>query len=484
MSTLPKSETVEMLSAILGAIDEGIHVVDAQGITIMYNHIAARLDGLTQEEVLGKPLLQVFPSLDSQSSTLLNVIQTGKPMYNRSQRYTNWRGVQVETINTTLPVRVDDRLVGAVEVAKDMKKLRELSEQLVDLQVQVQSGRKKQVKPLVSDQVFYEFSDILTNNPELNRVKKIALRAARTNSPVLIYGETGTGKELLVQSIHQASPRKQRPFIAQNCAALPASLLEGILFGTTKGSFTGADDRPGLFEVANGGTLFLDEINSMPLELQAKLLRVLQDGQIRRIGGTGSVQVDVRVIAATNELPEKVVESKGLRADLYYRLNVVSFWLPPLHKRPEDLPLLVDHFVQKYNDMFELHVKGLDQEVWKLFKRCTWPGNIRELGHMIEAAMNVTEGDWIKVEDLPLSFLKRMGEIQTVLQENGGSNKETINVDGTLRDVLRQTEKRLIQMALEKTEGNILQAAKQLGIPRQTLQYKLAQQKDQQPDKE
>ncbi|WP_304502588.1 sigma-54 interaction domain-containing protein [Brevibacillus daliensis] len=467
-----------MLTAILGAIDEGIHVVDAQGQTIMYNHIAARLDGLTQEEVLGKPLLEVFPSLDANSSTLLKVIKTGKPLYHQSQRYTNWRGVQVETINTTLPVKVGERLVGAVEVAKDIKKMRELSEQLVDLQVQVQGNRQKPVKSRVSDQVTYQFDDILTVNDEMKRLKRMAMRASQTSSPILIYGETGTGKELLVQSVHQASPRKNRPFIAQNCAALPASLLEGILFGTVKGGFTGAEDRPGLFEVANGGTLFLDEINSMPGELQAKLLRVLQDGQVRRVGGTNPIQVDIRVIAATNEEPEKVLESGALRADLYYRLHVVSFTLPPLRDRREDIPLLTNHFIAKYNRLFELKVRGLHSQVEDWFFTYQWPGNIRELEHMIEAAMNLVEGDRIEQEDLPPSFITRMeGQVERdkMEQDKGIAH---VTMTGTLREVLHNTEKNLIMSAMNETNGNVLQAAKRLGIPRQTLQYKLSQLKE------
>ncbi|WP_024983740.1 sigma-54 interaction domain-containing protein [Brevibacillus borstelensis] len=475
---MPMSETVEMLQAILGAIDEGIHVVDANGISIFYNHVAAKLDGLTPEEVLGKPLLEVFPSLDRHSSTLLTVIANGEPIFNKPQAYTNWRGVRVETINTTLPVRVGKRLVGAVEVAKDIGKLKELSEKLLDLQAKISKPKKaKRGQKAVGDGLSFHFADILTANDRMMQLIDRARRAARTSSPVLIYGETGTGKELFVQSIHQASARSSQPFIAQNCAALPATLLESLLFGTVKGSFTGADDRPGLFELADGGTLFLDELNSMPLDLQAKLLRVLQDGEIRRIGSSHSTRVDVRVIAAVNEPPMALVSKGAMRTDLYYRINVVSFELPPLRDRREDVFLLVRHFLEKYNQKFQMRVQGISDEVSALFSRYDWPGNVRELEHVIEAAMNMVEGDLIEAEHLPLHLLDRMSGTALFPAEKSSRGMGLVPKTGqlSLPEVLRDVEEQMIEQAMRETEGNILRAAKLLGIPRQTLQYKLSQ---------
>ncbi len=473
------SDTTEMLRAILGTIDEGIHVVDANGITIFYNHVAAKLDGLTPDEVLGKPLLEVFPSLDRHSSTLLRVIANGEPIYDQPQTYTNWRGQRVETVNTTLPVRVGSRLVGAVEVAKDIGKLRELSERLVRLQAQV--SKPKRGRRQETDGTIYQFADIVTQDETMLQMIQRARRAAATSSPVLIYGETGTGKELFVQSIHHASRRSGRPFIAQNCAALPASLLESILFGTTKGSFTGAEDRPGLFELANGGSLFLDELNSMPLDLQAKLLRVLQDGVVRRIGSMQAVQVDVRVMAATSEPPQQAVERGTLRADLYYRINVVSFALPPLRQRRADIPLLARHFLNKYNRLFGTRVEGVDEAVRQVLLSYDWPGNVRELEHVIEAALNMVEGQQIRLEHLPDYLLDRSQPATTEAREAppGAASLAAVarQIVGSrkLRDVLQETEAVMIQAALAQTAGNVLQAAKLLGIPRQTLQYKLSQ---------
>jgi arginine utilization regulatory protein len=467
---MPLSDTVEMLQAILGAIDEGIHVVDADGITIFYNHVAARLDGLTQEEVLGKPLLEVFPSLDRHSSTLLRVIESGDSIYNEPQAFTNWKGLRVETINTTLPVRVGKRLVGAVEVSKDIGKLKELSERLVDLQAQISKPKRTKRQ---TDEEFFHFDDILTQDETMKQLIERGRRAGRTSSPVLIYGETGTGKELFVQSIHQSSGRGAKPFIAQNCAALPASLLESLLFGTTKGSFTGADDRPGLFELADGGTLFLDELNSMPLDLQAKLLRVLQDGQIRRIGGSQTSRVDVRVIAAVNEAPQLLVSRGQMRSDLYYRINVVSFELPPLRQRRGDIDLLVGHFIDTFNRKFGMNVQSLSPEVKQLFESYEWPGNVRELEHSVEAAMNMVEADVIEREHLPPHLLER--QISSPASLVGGNLATWTEAGRSLPELVRELEEQLIDEAMKRTEGNVLRAAKLLGIPRQTLQYKLAQ---------
>lgn len=459
--------TEKMLHAILNTIDEGIHVVDANGVTIFYNEIAAKHDNLSVQEVLGKPLLEVFPSLDSETSTLLKVIATGKPIINQQQSYTNIKGVRLTTVNTTLPLWIDGKLVGAVEIAKDITRIKELSEKLIDLQARMQkqpSERMKKKHP----QAHFHLHDIITQNAQMFRIKERAAKAARTTSPILVVGETGTGKELIVQGIHNASSRKQGPFIAQNCAALPATLLEGILFGTVKGSFTGAENRPGLFELADGGTLFLDEINSMSHDLQAKLLRVLQEGSIRRIGASEVVPVDVRVIAAMNRSPEEAVKLGELRSDLLYRLQVVRLDIPPLRERKEDIPILVDHFIKKINFRFSTLVTQVEDRAMRRLMEYDWPGNVRELENMIESAMNWAEGDTLLLEHfhLPMQSVKSSDDIEKEVFENPDASL-------SLREVLGQTEQRLIAAALKRTKGNIQQAAKLLGIPRQTLQYKL-----------
>jgi len=476
--------TNETLKAILSAIDEGIHAVDDRGMTIYYNHIAAQLDGMQVEEVQGKHLLEVFPSLNVETSTLLKVIETREPIYHQHQSYRNVKGKQVVTVNTTLPILVDGEVLGAVEVAKDISKVKELSEKLIDLQAQMATKKKRPVKTAKHQEetgARYHFTDIITENPQMEKLIQLGKKSAQTSSPILIMGETGTGKELLVQSIHNASERRNGPFIAQNCAALPASLLEGILFGTVKGSFTGAEDRPGLFELADGGSLFLDEINSMPMELQAKLLRVIQENRVRRVGGTQEISVDVRLMAALNEDPQEAIKENRLRSDLYYRLHVVSFLLPPLRERKEDIERLTQHFVKKFNYQFNKLVMGVSPEVSQALQQHEWPGNIRELEHTIEAAMNIVEGNNIELEDLPqhLQPKHKKGQTQPNLDERtspfSASQNQALQLENlTLREAVNHLEDFMIEQAMEKTSGNILQAAKILGIPRQTLQYKLA----------
>lgn len=450
--------TEEMLQEVLHSIDEGIHVVNTEGITIFYNPVAAALDGMAVEEVLGTHVLEAFPSLTNKTSTLMQVLQTGQPIYNQRQTYTNRYGKRIVTINSTIPLRVGGRLAGALEVSKDVTRIQELAEQVIDLRRRI---RKPGRKTAASEPRLFRFEEILTRNLQMMKAIERAKRAAATRSPVLVVGETGTGKELIVQSIHSASPRRDQPFIAQNCAAIPSSLLEGILFGTVKGAFTGAEDRPGLFELADGGTLFLDEIQAMPADLQAKLLRVLEEGAVRRVGEGNARWVDVRILCATNEDPALSVEEGRLRRDLFYRIQVVRIDLPPLRERREDIPLLTSHFIQEYNRQLGKLVSGLLPAVEDMFLRYDWPGNVRELKHAIEGAMNVAEGETITPEDLPPHLLS-----EAKLPQPEGE-------DRPLREVLAEVERRMIRDTLNACGGNVRQAARRLGIPRQTLQYKL-----------
>jgi arginine utilization regulatory protein len=498
-------ETIEMLQAILSSIDEGIHVINASGETIYYNHVIAELDSLAEEEVIGKHILDVFPSLDSHTSTLLQVIQSGKPIVNQPQTYTNMKGKQVDTVNTTLPIYVAGKIVGAVEVAKNISKVKQLSEKLLELQEKVHSTSKPEKGAMSRKRTkeYFEIEDFITQDEAMTQMKRTILRIAKTDSPVLVNGETGTGKEIVVQSIHSASSRKRAPFIAQNCAALPSSLLESLLFGTTKGSFTGSMDRAGLFELADGGTLFLDEINSMPIELQAKLLRVLQEGMVRRIGGSKTYPVSIKVIAASNEEPWEAVKEGRLRSDLYYRLHVVSLSITPLRERKSDIPLLVEHFIGIYSERFGRRKCRLDPIVLQKMMAYHWPGNVRELEHSIEAAMNMIDGELLREEDFPESLRRHWSVVNSettkeAKQDSIMASKVELKVDpntiptsvqntnstlvvghsftkylGSLKTHLEEEEKRWIEQALRSTEGNIKQAADELQIPRQTLQYKL-----------
>lgn len=453
-----------ILEVIIDNINAGIHVVDDNSRTIFYNKFMSELEGLDINEVMGKSILEIFPFLSEETSTVLTVLKTRKPIYLSNQTYLNTYGKQINTINSTIPFKISPDKYGAVEIAKDITKEKELLRKLQILQQELATNDtgKKNVKG-------YTFRCIIGEDDEFLNTISYAKAASKSTSTVFIYGETGTGKELFAQSIHNDSNRHNKPFIAQNCAALPETLLEGILFGTTKGSFTGAINRPGLFEQADGGTLLLDEINSMSLPLQAKLLRVLQEGFIRRLGGLTDIPCDVRIIATTNEEPQKAIERNALRKDLYYRLNVINIRIPPLKDRKKDITLLSEHFIKKYNLILQKDVWNLSKEVETSFMNYDWPGNVRELENIIESAMNMIEKEHI-LKPAHLST-----KIKDMIIKNKGLDdiKYMINDDNTLDEVLNGIEKKLITNSLKNNSFNITRAAESLGIKRQSLQHKI-----------
>lgn len=452
-----------IIETIIQNIDVGIHLVDEDSTTLFYNQAMADMEGLQINDVVGKRILEIFPSLTTETSTLYRVLNTRKPIYNTKQTYLNIHGKQIQTINSTIPIKLTASKYGALEIAKDITKEHDLSKKVEYLQHELA------FKDVEDDKLKgYTFKNLTGEAENYVNAIIIAKNAANSTSTVLIYGETGTGKELFAQSIHNESNRSDKPFIAQNCAALPETLLEGILFGTVKGSFTGAINRPGLFEQANGGTLMLDEINSMSLPLQAKLLRVLQEGYVRRVGGLSDIPIDVRIIATTNENPLEIVNKGLLRKDLYYRLNVIALNIPPLRERKKDIPALVENFIKKYNVILKKDVWYLSNEVKEAFLSYDWQGNVRELENLIESAMNMINKEHIiKPEHFSSEINKRMfSSIQ---------NTYSINMeDGrSLDEILEQLEKSLISGAMTEFGGNISKSAEKLGIKRQTLQHKL-----------
>ncbi|ABR50626.1 sigma54 specific transcriptional regulator, Fis family [Alkaliphilus metalliredigens QYMF] len=455
--------TPQNLLSILDYVKEGVQIIDHRGTIVYCNPATAQLDNVSRVEAEGRSILEIYPSLTEETSTLLQVIETGEPIFDVQQTFVNYLGHKIITTNSSIPLKEKGKVIGALEISQDITQVKALSEKLVDLQRKLYRGEKHE-----SDEskgtAKYTFVDIIGRSREIQRLKTRALKAANTPSSIMIYGSTGTGKELIVQSIHNASDRRNQPFIAQNCAAIPATLLESILFGTVKGSFTDAEDRSGLFELANGGTLFLDEINSMPIELQAKLLRVLEEHSIRRVGDIRTRPVDVRIIAAMNMDPLQAVDQHHLRSDLFYRLSVVSLRVPDLRERKEDIPYLVAFFIKKFNKRLQKKVQGISKEVIEIFNAHQWPGNVRELEHIIEGAMNILEDDLIHEEDLPYYIQDRM-RLRGI--------QEGMEDHLSLRERLQSVEKQLIEKALGDTNKNVSKAAKQLAIPRQTLQYKM-----------
>jgi len=460
-----RSESDVMFRAyeyILDRLEDGVHVIDEFGQTIVYNAKMAEIEAMNKGDVLHRNITDIFAFRDHENSTLLQALRGGEATLNVRQTYFNNKGEEIVTLNSTFPIRDEYGILGAVEVAKDITKMQRILQDNV-----LHNGGTR-----------YTFENIIGDSTEIKEVIQLGKRAARTNSSVLIVGETGTGKELFAQSIHNASPRYNSRFIAQNCAALPDSLIEGLLFGTTRGSFTGATDKPGLLEMADGGTLLLDELNSLSPVLQAKLLRFLQERTVRRIGGTKDKLVDVRIIATVNEDPLDAIVNNRLRKDLYYRLGVVTLFIPPLRLRKEDITQLIEAFIAKYNHMFQMNVPGISNDVLEKILGYDWPGNIRELEHMVEGAMNIVEGnEEIGFIHLPYDLRRKLhakdrefASEGTTIEDAMPEQREVLN---GLQTQLDNYEHDLIENALRLNRGNVSAAAKQLHMSRQNLQYRL-----------
>lgn len=309
------------------------------------------------------------------------------------------------------------------------------------------------------------FSEIIAKAPAMQKALEMASKVARYPSPVLITGESGTGKELVARLIHNQSERAAGPFVPLNCGAIPESLLEAELFGYSRGAFTGAErERPGLFEAASGGTLFLDELGEMPATLQVKLLRALQEGEVRRLGENSARTVDVRIVAATNKDLEEEIREGRFRRDLFYRIAVVPIHLVPLRQRREEIPLLVSHFVETYNAKLRLEIKGVEPEAMRLLVEYMWPGNVRELENTIERAMVLTTGPRISPDDLPPHIVNPVRPLD--VPELGDDELSIKKHSAAL-------ERRLITRALERTRGNKTRAAELLELSSRALLYKI-----------
>jgi DNA-binding NtrC family response regulator len=314
----------------------------------------------------------------------------------------------------------------------------------------------------------YTFQDIISQNPDMHKIFVIIQKVSPAKSTVLIQGETGTGKELIAQAIHNLSTRSEKAFMAVDCGALSESLLESELFGHVRGAFTGAiSDKKGIFEAADGGTVFLDEIGHISLAMQAKLLRVLQDGEFKRVGEAHPRRADVRLIAASNENVEVAVKEGKFREDLFYRLNVVSIWLPALSERSEDIPMLVDHFILKYNRIEAKKIKGMTSAAIKVLMDYSWPGNVRELENLVHRGVVMAGEDILDLDDLPID----LRTYQSAEKRDAASR--TLNFLQAKRQSLQAFEKRFISEAMIRNNSNVSKAAKEIGLDRRNFHRKL-----------
>ncbi|KAA0783013.1 sigma-54-dependent Fis family transcriptional regulator [Bacillus sp. BPN334] len=444
-----------LYETLLNELDIGIHIINEESKTIIYNRKMMEIESMERSDVLYKSPIEVFAFEENKNSTLIEALKLGKTNKNIKQTYFNNKEQEITTINNTFPIIENGKIKGAIEISTEISHFKQT--------MKTNLSRKQNNK--------FTFDHIIGDSNALQSVITEAKRVIRTSSSILLVGETGTGKELFAQSIHNESQRSTKPFISQNCAAIPDTLMESLLFGTNRGAFTGAIDKAGLFEEANGGTLLLDEINSLSPALQAKLLRAIQEKTIRRIGGTQEKEIDVRIIATINEDPLEAITHNRLRKDLYYRLSVVTLCLPPLRERKEDIPDLVQHFIEKYNIQFGLGVTDLDVHVREFLYAYDWPGNVRELEHIIEGSMNLVEDEnIITAFHLPTRFreqIKKEFNMQPSLTNNDADAPKT------LKHTIEAMEKNYINQILTEYHGNISQAAKFLGLSRQNLQYRI-----------
>ncbi|WP_151075205.1 sigma 54-interacting transcriptional regulator [Flintibacter sp. KGMB00164] len=450
-----------------GYID-GITIINLEGeilFTAKFNDKFRA--GEQADELVGKHFLDVYENLDPETSTTIKAMERGVPAYVENQ-YLKTKGREgIRITSLSIPIKWGDRIVGAIDLSTQEREPETHPESSPIRLTPADFSQGETQKLTDRDSAMFSLETMIAEDEKMQQIRDYIPVVAACELPVMIYGETGTGKEVVAQAIHNASPRRDMPFVAQNCAALPETLLESILFGTAKGAFTGAAENKGLFELANGGTLFLDEINSMPIQLQSKLLRVLQDGRFRRLGGKETVCVDVKVIAAMNTDPLQAIQQGQLRQDIYYRLSMMSVHIPPLRERKADIPAFLNFYINKHNATFHKNIEYVSRELISNLESYSWPGNLRELEHTIVYAMShVSPHEHVlQVKDLrePLStsphpFLEH-------------SSKKAQNPAAVLplRQAVQEYESGLIRKALQAAGGNVSQAARSLQIPRQTL---------------
>lgn len=479
--------TLEMAKSLYDNHHEGILMCDAQARLVYYNRRMGELDGLDPAEVLGHYILDVY-NLDDAHCISTRCLAKGRPVVNEALYYRAHKGGLANAICNAYPIVENGKLAGNICYTAEYTSLVDRLDKTARNYARHPYSRSldsAHTKSAANGAV-HTMASIVGESPVIKSALETAKVSARTPSSVLIYGETGTGKELFAQAIHNHSPRRAKLFCPINCAAIPENLLEGILFGTVKGAFTGAMDRKGLFELSSGGTIFLDELHTMPMGLQVKLLRVIQERRIRRVGSHEETAVDLKIVSSINMRPEEAVDKGFLRPDLFYRLGVVILSLPPLRNRAGDVEELVNHFVKKYNKKFHGKVKYVEPEFLSILSNYNWPGNVRELEHVIETSMNFAVSDPINDKSLGLRHIQSTHLRKFLVKQNAGKRAAAGNVITpaagglerekeafTLPGEMAGAEWRILNEALEHSGGNMSQAAKNLGISRQALYYKL-----------
>lgn len=440
-SEVKKSFEITHTDVILDNINEGVFTVDDNMMITYFNKAAEKITGIKKEEAMGQFCFEVMRSNICEKNCALKCsLQTGKNVIDKRVNVLSEDGREFFISISTSPLKDENgKFIGGVETFLDLTPIEELKKELTKS---------------------YTFEDIISKNHQMINIFETMPIIAKSDSTVLIQGDSGSGKELFARAIHSLSNRKKRPFVAVNCGALPDTLIESELFGYVKGAFTDAKkDKPGRFALAKGGSIFLDEVESLPLSTQVKLLRVLQEKEFEPLGATEPIKADVRVIAATKDDLTKLIKKEKFRDDLYYRLNVVKIELPQLIKRRDDIPLLINHFIEKFNKRMDKTIEDVSKNVLNILMEYDYPGNVRELENIIEHACVMCQTTRIRTVHLPPELVPKKESL--VEEENGKSPP------------LQSFEKQLIRDTLEKHNGNKILAAEELGLHRSTLWRKM-----------
>lgn len=427
---------------VLDFLDVGIHAVDQDGRTVIYNKKMMEIEGMDIEDVLDKNILDVFQFFQDEGSTLIQVLKTGEPILNSKQKYFNNRGLEINTVHSTYPLKKESKIIGAVEIVQDVTKLERIL------------GSKLVRNEFAS----YTFEQLETNKWYPEEVIQIAKQASAMSSPLFIIGEHGTYKNIITQSIHYHS-EVQGNFYYQDCAELSGSYLENILFGEK--------DQEGILEMADGGSLLLEEVHYLPLEIQSRLLHTLRNNKVRRNGEASERSFHVRIMGSISDDPIETITEGKLLKDLYYYLSQSSIVLPPLRNRKQDIPEMVNAFIHKFNERFKMNVTNISEKALKELVEYDWPGNIKELEHIIEETMKLMKNEEImEYHHLPANFNHRIAEENEFLFQRDKEIKP-------LEEYLQEAETYYIQKALQFHDYNITKTANALQMSRQNLQYRI-----------
>ena len=444
-------DTLLYLQTIANHIQDAVYVINKQGDELFYNNKIERFEPSQRQHMLDE---------------LRSVFLTGKPSFDKYTKYVTVDHRDVHMLSTIIPIEKDGEIVAVCSINKNITEMTKLLNKIYKLQEQLHNNCQSSEN--LQNGTTYTFDCLIGRSPLMSAAIDKAKKAAYSPAPLLLTGETGTGKEIFAQSIHNYGPAKSQPFVALNCAAIPETLLESMIFGTTKGAFTGAENKPGLLEQAGKGTLFLDETNSMSLVLQAKMLRVLEEKKFRRLGSNQEDPMNCRIISSTNVDCRNLLVENKMREDFFYRVAVVNLNIPPLRERQQDILLLAKYFTNKFNKAYGKQITHLSPDLEETFLNYPWPGNVRELCHVLENAVNFSDDN---ETTLTLAYLPDYFHRQSKLPMHTVELATAPNQ--TLPQELEKLERHLIISALTTAKGNITKAALSLGIHRQNLQIRI-----------